>query len=82
MWSMLIMIRNEANAEMKDAKCDAKYTTQNEKAKGKDTSVTDPQDPTVIPLTLQHAPINGTQPHRRKNSDAMKRRPNDGGYQM
>ena len=41
MQSMLIMIRNEADAETKDAK----YTTQNEKAKGKDTSVTDPQDP-------------------------------------
>ena len=82
MWSMLIMIRNKADAETKDAKCDMKYTTQNEKAKGKDMSVTAPPRPNCDPIdpsTRPHQRDTATQ--EKKNSDATKRRPNDGGYQ-
>ena len=56
MRSVLIMIRNKADAETKDAKCDAKYTTQNEKAKGKDMSVTAPPRPNCDPIDPSTCP--------------------------
>ncbi|KIM55941.1 hypothetical protein SCLCIDRAFT_1220780 [Scleroderma citrinum Foug A] len=66
MWSMLIMIRNKANAETKDAKCDTKYTTQNEKAKGKDMSITAPPRPNCDPIDPS------THPHQRDTATQEK----------
>ena len=67
MRSVLIMIRNKADAETKDAKCDAKYTTQNEKAKGKDMSVTAPPRPNCDPIDPS------TRPHQRDTATQEKK---------